>query len=183
MRALIDKEIGWHKTISNVAVTGVQGLTKQVFWDLQDPDTDAGLLNSEDIACLIQQDGFRFWGSRTCSDDPLFQFENYTRTVQILADTIAEAYMWAVDKPIAPTLVKDIVEGIKAKGRELVSLGYLLGFDCWYDEEVNTAYTLKAGRLFIDYDCTPVPPLEDLAFRQRITARYLIDFAARVAAA
>ncbi|MGL5528138.1 MAG: phage tail sheath protein [Plesiomonas shigelloides] len=183
MRALIDKEIGWHKTLSNVAVTGVQGLTKQVFWDLQDSDTDAGLLNSEDITCLIQQDGFRFWGSRTCSDDPLFQFENYTRTAQILADTIAEAHMWAVDKPITPTLVKDIVEGIKAKGRELVSLGYLLGFDCWYDEEVNTADTLKAGRLFIDYDYTPVPPLEDLAFRQRITARYLIDFAARVAAA
>lgn len=182
-RALIDKEIGWHKTLSNVAVTGVQGLTKQVFWDLQDSDTDAGLLNSEDITCLIQQDGFRFWGSRTCSDDPLFQFENYTRTAQILADTIAEAHMWAVDKPITPTLVKDIVEGIKAKGRELVSLGYLLGFDCWYDEEVNTADTLKAGRLFIDYDYTPVPPLEDLTFQQRITARYLIDFAARVAAA
>lgn len=183
VRAMIDKEIGWHKTISNVAVTGVEGLTKHVFWDLQDSDTDAGLLNSEDITCLIRQDGFRFWGSRTCSDDPLFQFENYTRTAQILADTMAEAHMWAVDKPITPTLVKDIVEGIKAKGRELVSLGYLLGFDCWYDEEVNTADTLKAGRLFIDYDYTPVPPLEDLTFRQRITARHLLDFAARVAAA
>ncbi|MGL6445212.1 phage tail sheath subtilisin-like domain-containing protein [Aeromonas veronii] len=90
MRALIDKEIGWHKTLSNVAVTGVQGLTKQVFWSLQDPDTDAGLLNADDITCLIQAEGFRFWGSRTCSDDPLFAFENYTRTAQILADTIAE---------------------------------------------------------------------------------------------
>lgn len=44
--------------------------------------------------------GFRFWGNRTCSDDPLFLFENYTRTAQVLADTMAEAHMWAVDKPI-----------------------------------------------------------------------------------
>ena len=28
MRALIDKEIGWHKTLSNVGVTGVDGMTK-----------------------------------------------------------------------------------------------------------------------------------------------------------
>ncbi|WP_413795860.1 phage tail sheath protein [Aeromonas dhakensis] len=183
MRALIDKEIGWHKTLSNVAVTGVQGLTKQVFWSLQDPDTDAGLLNADDITCLIQAEGFRFWGSRTCSDDPLFAFENYTRTAQILADTMAEAHMWAVDKPMTPTLIKDIVEGVNAKGRELVTLGYLIGFNCWYNEEVNDKDTLKAGKLYIDYDYTPVPPLENLMFQQRITDRYLVDFAARVAAA
>lgn len=182
-RAKIDKEIGWHKTLSNVAVTGVQGLTKQVFWSLQDPDTDAGLLNANDVTCLIQAEGFRFWGSRTCSDDPLFAFENYTRTAQILADTIAEALMWAVDKPMTPTLVKDIIETVNAKGRELVSLGYLIGFNCWYNEEVNDKDTLKAGKLYIDYDYTPVPPLENLMFQQRITDRYLVDFAARVAAA
>lgn len=28
MRAFIDKEIGWHKTLSNVGVTGVDGMTK-----------------------------------------------------------------------------------------------------------------------------------------------------------
>ena len=106
-----------------------------------------------------------------------------TRTAQILADTMAEAHMWANDKPLTPTLVKDIIEGIKAKGRELVAGGYLLGFDCWYNEELNDKDTLKAGKLRIDYNYTPVPPLEDLGFIQRITDTYLIDFGARVAAA
>jgi len=41
---------------------------------------------------------------------------------------------------------------------------------------------LKEGKLVIDYDYTPIPPLEDLAFRQRITDRYYADFAERVAA-
>ncbi|EKN6119933.1 phage tail protein, partial [Yersinia enterocolitica] len=40
--------------------------------------------------------------------------------------------------------------------------------------------TLKAGKLFIDYDYTPVPPLEDLTLRQRITDKYLVNFAAAV---
>ncbi len=183
MRAFIDKEIGWHKTLSNVGVTGVDGMTKALFWDLQDPDTEVGLLNANEITALIRSDGFRYWGNRTCSDDPLFAFENYTRTAQILADTMAEAHMWANDKPLTPTLVKDIIEGIKAKGRELVAGGYLLGFDCWYNEELNDKDTLKAGKLRIDYNYTPVPPLEDLGFIQRITDTYLIDFGARVAAA
>ena len=100
LRAKIDNEIGWHKTLSNVAVNGVTGIDADVTWDLQDPATDAGYLNSNEITTLIQHDGFRFWGSRTCSDDPLFAFENYTRTAQIMADTIAEAHMWAIDKPM-----------------------------------------------------------------------------------
>lgn len=183
LRALIDKEIGWHKTLSNVAVTGVDGMTKALFWDLQDPDTEVGLLNANEVTCLIQSNGFRYWGNRTCSDDPLFAFENYTRTAQILADTMAEAHMWAVDKPMTPTLVKDIIEGINAKGRELVTAGYLLGFNCWYNEELNDKDTLKAGKLRIDYNYSPMPPLEDLGFIQRITDSYLIDFGARIAAA
>lgn len=177
LRAKIDEEIGWHKTLSNVPVNGVTGISADVFWDLQDPNTDAGLLNSHDITTLIQSSGFRFWGSRTCTEDPLFQFENYTRTAQVLADTMAEAHMWAVDKPITPTLVKDIVEGINAKFRELKGLGYIVDGKAWYNSSLNSKDTLKAGKLYIDYDYTPVPPLENLMFQQRITDQYLVDFA------
>lgn len=177
LRAKIDQEIGWHKTLSNVAVSGVTGISADVFWDLQNPATDANYLNSNEVTTLINANGYRFWGSRTCSDDPLFAFENYTRTAQILADTMAEAHMWAVDRPMHASLVRDLVEGINAKMRELIAQGYLIGGSCWYPEDINTKDTLKDGKLWVDYDYTPVPPLEDLTFRQRITDRYLIDFA------
>jgi len=180
LRAKIDNDTGWHKTLSNVGVNGVTGISASVFWDLQQTGTDADLLNAADVTTLIRKDGFRFWGNRTCSDDPLFQFENYTRTAQVLADTMAEAHMWAVDKPLTPVLVREIIAGINAKFRELVSAGYLLGASAWYDESANDADTLKAGKLFIDYDYTPVPPLEDLTLRQRITDTYLANFAASV---
>lgn len=180
LRAKIDQDTGWHKTLSNVPVNGVTGISADVFWDLQNPATDANYLNGNEVTTLINADGYRFWGSRTCSADPLFAFENYTRTAQVLADTMAEAHMWAMDKPMHPSLVRDMIEGINAKFRELISGGYLIGGEAWYDEEANTEATLKAGKLFIDYDYTPVPPLEDLNFRQRITDRYLADFASRI---
>lgn len=126
--------------------------------------------------------GFRFWGSRCLSDDPLFAFENYTRTAQVLMDTMAEAPMWAVDKPLNPSLARDIIEGIRAKMRSLISQGYLIGGDCWLDESVNDKDTLKAGKLTIDYDYTPVPPLENLMLRQRITDQYLVNFSSQVSA-
>lgn len=180
LRALIDKTVGWHKTISNVPMSGVEGIDIPVFWDLQDPSTDAGYLNENDVTTLIREGGFRFWGSRTCSEDPLFAFENYTRTAQVLADTIAEAHLWAIDKPMHPSLVRDIIEGINAKFRELKALGLIIDAQAWFDEEANSKETLKDGKLYIDYDYTPVPPLENLTLRQRITDRYLADFAARI---
>ena len=182
LRAKIDEQTGWHKSLSNVGVNGVTGISADVFWDLQDPATDAGLLNQNDVTTLVRKDGFRFWGSRCLSDDPLFAFENYTRTAQVLMDTMAEAHMWAVDKPLNPSLARDIIEGIRAKMRSLVSQGYLIGGDCWLDESVNDKDTLKAGKLTIDYDYTPVPPLENLMLRQRITDQYLVNFASQVSA-
>ncbi|CDH24813.1 phage tail sheath protein [Xenorhabdus bovienii] len=177
LRAKIDEETGWHKTLSNVGVNGVTGLSADVFWDLQDTATDADLLNKSGITTLIRKNGFRFWGSRTCSDDALFQFESYTRTAQVLADTMADAHMWAIDKPLTPSLVRDIIEGINAKFRELKSGGYIIDGRCWYDEKSNDKDTLKAGKLTIDYDYTPVPPLENMMLRQRITDSYLMNFA------
>lgn len=182
LRAKIDNDIGWHKTLSNVPVNGVTGISKDVYWQLQSMDTDAGYLNSNEITTLIQRDGFRFWGSRTCSADPLFQFENYTRTAQIIADTMAEGHMWAVDKPLHPSLARDIGEGINAKFRDLKTAGYIIDASCWFDPNSNSKEQLKNGQLILDYDYTPVPPLEDLTLRQRITDKYLADFASRMTA-
>lgn len=182
LRAKIDNEIGWHKTISNVPVNGVTGISQDIWHDLQDPNTDAGYLNAAEVTTLINSGGFRFWGSRTTSDDPLFAFENYTRTAQVIADTMADGQAAFVDKPLHPSLVKDIVDGINAKFRELKRNGYIIDANCFFDAASNPPDTLKDGKLYLDYDYTPVPPLENLMLRQRITDRYLLDFAKKIAA-
>ncbi len=69
MRALIDQEQGWHKTLSNVplpdstAGTGVVGATKDISFDIQDADCDANQLNAARITTLVPISGrLRFWG-------------------------------------------------------------------------------------------------------------------------
>lgn len=180
LRAKIDSDTGWHKTLSNVPVAGVSGISKDVYWQLQNPDTDAGLLNAADITTIINKQGYRFWGSRTCADDPLFAFESAVRTAQVMADTIADGLLWAIDKPLHPTLARDVVDTINAKIRSLVSGGYLIGGSAWLDPAKNKPTDLGAGQLTISYDYTPVPPLENLMLRQTITNDYLADFSSQV---
>src|SRR5690625_1526270 len=79
LRAKIDNDVGWHKTISNMPIIGVTGMSKDVFWDLQDPATDAGYLNEKDITTIVNNNGFRFWGARTCAGpQDLFAFGDRT---------------------------------------------------------------------------------------------------------
>lgn len=176
-RAKIDQEVGWHRSISNIGVNGVLDTSRPISFDLQSMANDAGELNLADITTLVRRDGFRFWGNRTCSDEPLFAFETATRTAQVLRDTIAEGLMWAVDKPLRPSLVKDIVSTINHKLSQLRVSGMILGGEASFDPDKNPATSLADGQLYIDYDFTPVPPAENINLTQQITDTYFADFA------
>lgn len=179
LRAKIDTETGFNKTLSNVAVEGVTGISKDVQFDIQDSNCEANLLNGAQVTTLVRlSGGFRFWGSRTCSDEAAFEFESATRTAQVLMDTIAGGMAWAIDKPLRPSLAKDIVEIINGELRLLKSQELILGGRCWFDVEKNPTSQLAGGKLVIDYDYTPTPPLECLGLTQRITDVYLADFGA-----
>lgn len=175
LRSKIDNEIGWHKTISNINVNGVSGLSKDIYWEIQSSDTVANYLNSHDVTTLINEDGFKFWGSRTCSDDPQYSFENYRRTMDIVGETNVYSHLWAIDKPISEPLVRDILDGINAKFRDWTQNHYILGGEAWFDHKYNPKEAIKEGKLVIDYAATPVPPLENLTFRQQITDKFIIN--------
>ena len=176
LRAETDKKVGWHKSLSNIPVVGPTGISQPITWDLEDPDTDAGYLNSKDITTMILHDGARFWGNRNCSDDPRFAFEVATRSAQFLLDTIINGCFPFVDQPLTPFLAKDIIDSINAKLTEHVNAKHLLGASVWYDPAENTIENLSQGLMWIDYDYTPVPTLENLGLNQRITDRYLVNF-------
>lgn len=173
LRALIDEQVGWHKTLSNTGIAGVTGLSKDVFFDLQSSDNDAGLLNSAPITTIVRRDGYRFWGNRTTSDDPLFAFESTVRTAQALMDSIANGLAWAVDKPMSKGLIRDIEETINADFRNLITQGRLIGGSAWFDPASNPADQLAAGKITIDYDYTDCPPAEAILLNQRKTDKYL----------
>jgi phage tail sheath protein FI len=172
LRAKIDETTGWHKTLSNVEITGMTGLSVPVHWDLQDASTDAGLLNASEITTLIRKQGYRFWGNRTTSSEPKFAFESATRTAQVLRDSFADGLFWASDKPLDGHLIRDILETMNAKLRSLVVQGRLIGGSAWFDPSLNSAVNLANGIGVFDFDFTPCAPLEDMTINQRITDRY-----------
>jgi len=175
LRAKLDNDVGWHKTLSNIPVNGVSGMTKPVSWGLQNANSQANLLNANEITTIIEQNGYRFWGSRTPSADPVFAFESTVRTGDVLADSIASAHLWAMDKPMSSVLFDEIVEGINAKFRELKASGYIVDAKAWLNPDLNTATSMSAGQLWIDYDYTAVPPLEQLGFNATVTNTYMIE--------
>lgn len=182
LRALIDNQDGPQKTLSNIPVAGVVGLTKDIHWDLEDQSSEAGVLNAKEITALVRTDtGYRFWGNRTTAEaESEFAFESTVRVGQLIADTVAQGMLWAIDKPLTPGLAKDIIETINGLFRQLKAGGVILGASCWLNEASNSTSSLKAGKLRIDYDYTVPPPLEDLGFNQRITDSYFQDFAAQL---
>lgn len=171
LRAFIDNQYGWHRSLSNIAVSNVLGMSKDVFWALQAEDSDAQTLNNDEITTIIKRNGFRFWGNRT-TDTNEFIFEVYTRTAQILADTIAEAQFETIDGPLTPTNVKDVVSAIKKKLSALVTAGKLIGADCWFDIVDNATTDLRQGQVVIRYKYTPIPPMESLTLIQTFTDEY-----------
>lgn len=184
LRAKLDNEAAsFTKSLSNVAVTGVSGILYPRTWDLEDPNTELGYLNANEVTGVINHEGFRFWGNRTTSDDPRFAFEPTVRTAHFLLDTLIEGCMPFIDKPLTPVLVKDIIDSINAKLREYVAKGWLIGASCWYNESLNSPSSLSSGVFYIDYEYTPVPTLENLHLQQRLTDRYLVDFSKLVAQA
>ncbi len=183
LRAQIDTDDGPQKTLSNLPVAGVVGLTRDIHWDVEDQTSEAGVLNAAQVTALIRTpSGFRFWGNRTCSDNPLFVFESTVRVAQLLSDTIVNGMLWALDKPLTPALAKDIIETINGFFRQLKIAGVILGANAWLDESANSAALLNSGKLVIDYDFTDPKPLEHLGLRQRITDRYYADFSNLLAA-
>ncbi|MDK1706999.1 phage tail sheath subtilisin-like domain-containing protein [Serratia marcescens] len=175
LRAAIDASVGWHKSLSNVAVNGVTGITYDVYYSLQDTDSDTDDLNSAHVTTLIKRDGFRFWGNRTC-DTETFVYEVYTRTAQTLADTVAEAHAKYVDGPLTPSYAKAVVDGVNQKLSALTTAGQLLGGKAWYDTADNGKDELRQGKITISYNYTPVPPAEDFEFIQDFTDTYFDVF-------
>lgn len=177
MRAKIDEQQGWHKTISNVAINGVSGISKDVYFDLLDPSTDAGVLNDNEITTIVRNNGFRFWGNRTCSDVPEFAFESAVRTSHALQDIIAEAVQPFMDNPMTISLIRDMLETFNAKFRQLVADGKIVGAQAFFDAEDNEATALASGKPKFRIEFTPAAPLDNPNIDLVITDYYYTGFA------
>lgn len=173
--ARIDNERGFWWSPSNQEIYGIQGTARTIDFTLGDASSRANLLNEQEVATIIRQDGFRLWGNRTCSSDQKWAFLCVVRTADIINDSLLRSHLWAVDRGITKQYVTDVIEGVNAYLRNLVSLGAILGGTCWADPDLNTADQIADGKVCFDFDFTPVYPAEHITFRSHLTNDYISE--------
>lgn len=170
-----DNDRGWWWSPSNQNVNGIIGTERAVDFAMGDVNSRANLLNEKNVATIIRQNGFRLWGNRTLSADPKWQFLCVVRTADIIADSLQAAHLWAVDRGITKTYVEEVREGVNAYLRHLKALGAIIGGECWLDPELNTPEQIAQGKVYWDFDFTPVYPAEHLTFRSHLVNNYIVE--------
>lgn len=160
-----DAEKGFWWSPSNQTINGIMGAARPVAFHMSDDTSEANLLNEKCVATIVQKKGYRLWGNRTTATDPMWAFLSVRRTADMIYESIEEAFLWAMDRPMSANLILDIQESVGAYLRHLKAVGAILGGSCWLDPTLNSKEQLMAGKLYLDFDIEPPAPLEHLTFR------------------
>ncbi len=168
-----DNERGFWWSPSNQNVNGIVGTARAIDFAMGDPAARANLLNEGKVATIIREEGYRLWGNRTLSSDAKWAFLCVVRTADIINDSLVRAHLWAVDRGITKQYMSDVQEGVNAYLRHLKSIGAILGGSCWVDPELNTADQIAQGKVFFDFDFTPVYPAEHITMRSHLVNDYV----------
>ncbi len=175
LRARIDVEKGWWWSKSNQDINNILGVEQVDEFILGEPNCQANLLNMENISTIVRRDGFKHWGNRLCTTDPQWRFESVRRSADVIEDSIQETVLLYNDRPLDRDIADDIIGTINAYMRQLVGLKAIFGGSAWLDEELNTAESLAAGQLYIDYDFGPKSPTERITLRVRVNNDYAVE--------
>lgn len=173
--AATDEAIGWWASPSNKLINGIIGVARPIDFVLGDTSSRANLLNSQEVTTIVNEDGYRLWGNRTCSDDPKWAFITAVRTNDIIADSVMQNHLWAIDRNVDKNYIDDVVGGVNAFLRELRGIGAIAGGECWFDTDINTKETLAAGHVYFDYAFSPSPTAERITFRSHMVNDYIAE--------
>jgi len=170
-----DNERGWWWSPSNQNINGITGTARAIDFAMGDTNSRANLLNEKKVNTIIRQNGYRLWGNRTLSSDSKWQFLCVVRTADMIDESLKAAHLWAVDRGITKNYVSDVVEGVNSYLRYLKNTGAIIGGECWADPDLNTADVIKSGKVYFDFDFTPVYPAEHIVFRSHLVDDYIKD--------
>lgn len=171
--AKMDQKKGFWWSPSNQILSGITGVGRPVDFTMGDPNSRANLLNEQNIATIINEDGYRLWGNRTPSTDTKYAFLCVRRTADAVLDSIQENHLWAVDRPITRTYGEDVAEGVNNYLRNLKAKGAILGGECWVNTELSTPDQIEAGKIYWDHAFTPTYPAERMVFRAALVNDYI----------
>jgi uncharacterized protein len=163
----VDVARGVFKAPANEVVQGLDQFESNI-----DKSRDE-VLNPEGINALrfFPDRGYRVWGARTLSSDPLWIYINVRRLFIYLEHSIDKATQWAVFEPNNETLWQKITQSVKDFLQVQWLSGALLGAtaDQAYfvrcDRSTMTQNDLDNGRMICLVGVAPTRPAEFVIFR------------------
>ncbi|MEI4262779.1 phage tail sheath subtilisin-like domain-containing protein [Roseovarius sp. D0-M9] len=173
--ARTDNDRGFWWSPSNKGIFGIIGTARPVDFKLGDAASRANLLNENNVATIIRQDGFRLWGNRVPTADPKWQFISVRRTADILHESLQRAHLWAVDRNITKTYLEDVADSVNGFIAGLVAEGALLGGRCFPDPDLNTPASIADGKVYFNLEFTPPYPAEHITFRSHLVDTYISE--------
>ena len=176
-RAAIDNDHPqrWAKSLSNVPLKNITGMTHPVDFDWTDESNAANTLNKNHITTVIKHNGqYRFWGNRTTSTETNWMYETSVRTADMIDEVIMAAQFERIDEPLTQVLIEDIVEDAANRLDLMKQNGLIVDARVWMDASDNTLETIMSGGVWINYEFTPIKPLEQLGFNSSITNKFLL---------
>jgi len=178
-----DLSRGFWWSPSNTPLNGVIGAARPITFRINETETEANRLNEAKVATIVHQNGYRLWGNRTTATDPLWAFLPVRRTADMIYESVEQALLWAMDRPITGQTIADVRDTVQGYLNTLIARGALIGGQVWIDPEKNTAVTLQAGQLSLDFDIEPPAPLERLTFTASRNGDYYEELVATLSEA
>ncbi len=165
--ARADLQRGVHKAPVNEVIEGVLGPEQQISRAQQE------MLNPLGVNCLREFSGrgFRVWGARTTSNDPVWKYINLRRLFLYLEESIEEGTQWVVFEPNNERLWARVKQAASQflttvwKGGALMGTTPEQAFFVKCDRNTMTQDDIDNGRLIMLIGVAPVKPAEFVIFR------------------
>lgn len=171
VQARVDRDFGFHHSLSNKPINGIGGVTRPVGYGAQ-----ANYLNENHVNTIINTgEGYVTWGNRGATGDDLWVFLSVRRTADFINDAMQKAYLEFVDKPFSAANLKLMLESGNAEMRTFKAAGAIVGGRVWLDETKNEATQLAAGRIMLSFDIEPPAPMENIQFIAHRNIQYYLE--------
>ncbi len=166
LQARVDYEEGFWVSPSNHVLNGVLGTHRPIEHSLSDRSVESQYLNSQHVSTIIRSPsgGWKLWGNRVTSSDPLHVFWSVRRAHDVIIESIELAHEPYLGKPFSKQVLVDIAETVNRALRRWQALGATLGGRVWLDPALNTAESMASGLLYVHYDGEAPAPIEHLVF-------------------
>lgn len=176
IQARVDNEKGFWYSFSNEQINNIGGPARPIDWMPSDRDCEANLLNASQVTTIIHEDGFRFWGLRSTTQDALWQQLSVRRTADMVYESLERAERSRLDQPFSYNLLDSITADVNRYLTLLRTRGALINGQCWIDKMVNTPATFSNGELTVNFDLEPPACLEHLIFQAARNPGYYTSF-------